>query len=86
MSLKLLGIMISLFSCMSLYLSHPNQILLKSSLPKTCLYMGSIGLVTGLIILLFSIPTLVAVFIWLAAITLVWSFIPFLNLLKRSNT
>lgn len=85
MLFKLLGILLTLLGCISLYLCHPNQILLKSSLSKTFTYLGAIGLVAGLLILFFSIPKLVAVLIWLAVITLVWSFIPFLNLFKRSN-
>ena len=86
MLFKLLGIAITFFGCISFYLSHPHQIYLRSSLPKTFAYLGAIGLITGLIILLFSIPKLAAAFIWFAVITLVWSFIPFVHLLKRSST
>ncbi|MEB6675833.1 hypothetical protein MXL88_02895 [Acinetobacter haemolyticus] len=83
---KFLGIILSLSGCISLYLSHPNQILLKSPLSKTFVYLGAVGLFLGLIILWFSLQKLVAVFVWLAIMTLVWSFIPFLNLLKRHST
>ena len=85
MFIKSSGIILTLLSCISLYLCHPNQILLKSYLSRTFTYLGVTGLITGLLILLFSIPKLVAVLIWLAVITLVWSFIPFLSLFKRSN-
>jgi uncharacterized membrane protein len=83
--MKILGIMLSLLACMSLYLSHPNQILIKSHLPKIFIYLGITGLAIGLIILLFFIPKFAAIFIWLAVITLVWSFAPFLILFKRNN-
>ncbi|HAV5441402.1 hypothetical protein N3K59_06075 [Acinetobacter baumannii] len=85
MLLKLLGIILALLGCISLYLSHPNQNLLQTNLSKTFIYLGTTILFASLIILLFSIPKLVAVLIWLAVITLVWSFIPFLNLFKRNN-
>jgi len=85
MFFKILGIILSLLGSTGLYLCHPNQILLKSNLSKKFIYLSTAAIITGLVILLFSIPKLVAVFIWLAVITFVWSFIPFLSLFKRNN-
>lgn len=85
MILKLTGILFTLFGSITVYLSHPNQSLIQSSLSKKIIYLGLIGLIIGLIVLVFSISKLVAVLIWCAVITVVWSFIPFLNLFKRNN-
>lgn len=85
MSLKLLGIIISLLSCLGLYLSHPNQIFLKTQLGRYSFYIALIGLLLGLSMLLYALPLLVAILIRLAIATLVWSFAPLLILMKRSN-
>ncbi|ENX34072.1 hypothetical protein F889_02736 [Acinetobacter colistiniresistens] len=84
MTLKLFGIMVSLLSCMSLYLSHPNQIFLKTQLNRIFFYVGLFGLFLGLGILIYALPALVAILIWLAIATLVWSFAPFIMLMNRS--
>ncbi|WP_436897647.1 hypothetical protein [Acinetobacter gyllenbergii] len=85
MTLKLLGIMISLLACMSVYLSHPNQIFLKKQLSRPFFYLGFVGLFIGLSTLIYCLPLLVAILIWLAIGTLVWSFAPFIMLMKRST-
>ena len=85
MSLKLLGIIISLLSCLGLYLSHPHQIFLKTQLGRYSFYIALIGLLLGLSMLLYALPLLVAILIWLAIATLVWSFAPLLMLMKRLN-
>ncbi|WP_436869059.1 hypothetical protein [Acinetobacter courvalinii] len=85
MSLKLLGIIISLLSCLGLYLSHPNQIFLETQLGRYSFYIALIGLLLGLSMLLYALPLLVAILIWLAIATLVWSFAPLLMLMRRSK-
>lgn len=85
MTLKLIGITVTLLSCMGLYLSHPNQNFLKNQLSRYFFYTAIIGLLIGLSILLYALPLLVAILIWLAIATLVWSFAPLLMLMKRSN-
>ncbi|MCH7383011.1 MULTISPECIES: hypothetical protein [Acinetobacter] len=83
MTLKLLGIMVSLLACMSVYLSHTHQIFLKKQLSRPFFYLGLVGLFVGLSILIYCLPLLVAILIWLAVATLVWSFSPFIMLMKR---
>lgn len=85
MPLKLLGIIISLLSCLGLYLSHPNQLFLKTQLGRYSFYIALIGLLLGLSMLLYALPLLVAILIWLAIATLVWSFAPLLMFMKRPN-
>lgn len=85
MTLKLIGITITLLSCMGLYLSHPNQNFLGAQPSRYFFYTALIGVLTGLSMLLYALPLLVAILIWLAIATLVWSFAPLLILLKRSN-
>ncbi|WP_081408946.1 hypothetical protein [Acinetobacter gyllenbergii] len=84
MTLKLFGIMVSLLACMSVYLSHPNQIFLNKQLPRPFFYMALVSFIFGLSILIYCLPLLVAILIWLAIATLVWSFAPFIMLMKRS--
>ncbi len=85
MTLKLFGIIVSVLSCMSIYLSHPNQISLQTSLGQFFYYAGIMGLLCGLSLLVYALPLLVAILIWLAIAILVWSFAPLLMLMKRSN-
>ncbi|NIE95054.1 hypothetical protein NDN11_08245 [Acinetobacter sp. C26M] len=85
MTLKILGIMVSLLSCLGLYLSHPNQIFLEKTLSAPIKYLGLLGLFIGLSLLIYTLPILVAILIWLAIATLVWSFAPFIMLMKRSS-
>jgi hypothetical protein len=85
MLLKLLGILATLFGCIDLYLCHPNQTYLSHQLSKPFIFLGWICLFTGLVILLLCVPKLVAFFVWFAVITLIWAFLPILNLLKRSS-
>lgn len=85
MTLKLLGIVVSLLACMSVYLSHPNQIFLEKPLSAPFKYSGLLGLFIGLSLLIYALPILVAILIWLAVATLVWSFAPFIMLMKRST-
>lgn len=81
--MKTIGLMISFLGCLSLYLSHPNQAILATYLPKTFRYLGWGLYLLGLVLLLYSLSILVAMLMWLAIATVAWSFLPFIPLLKR---
>ncbi len=84
--MKSFGIILTLIGCLSLYLSHPNQALVKNHLSGQFMYLGLIILVTGFFALLYVLPALVAVCMWLALLILTGSFAPFLPLFKRYMT
>lgn len=85
MLLKNIGIIISVLSCLGLYLTHSNQKILQKPLSRTTQFSALAGIIFSLIILVYSLPLLVAILIWLAAATLVWSFTPFIPLIMRLN-
>ena len=81
---KILGIGLALISCTILFLSHSNQNLIPTALSNIYLIWSWMGFGLSLVLLCYALPTLVAVFVWIAIATLVWSFSPFVALLKRS--
>lgn len=83
---KSLGIVLMLMACICLYLSHSNQIFLKSSLTLIFRTLGWIGVIMAFVVLLYALPNLVAIFIGLAIAIAVWSFFPFIALLKRDKS
>lgn len=85
MLLKNIGIIISVLSCLGLYLTHSNQKILQQPLSRTTQFSALAGMIFSLIILVYSLPLLVAILIWLAVATLVWSFTPFTPLIMRLN-
>lgn len=85
MLLKNIGIIISILSCLGLYLSHSNQKILQKPLSRTTPFSALAGMIFSLIILVYSLPLLVAILIWLSVATLVWSFTPFIPLIMRLN-
>lgn len=82
--------MIAIFICMTgallLYCSHPHQNLLKLPLNKTFRIIGLGCLLISLIVLLNVVPKLVAVFMWLMTMLVIWTFAPFIRLLKKNIT
>ncbi len=85
MLLKSLGIILALCASCLVYLHHPNQSLLKQPLPHYAATLGWVVYIVALLILLYTLPKLVAVFLWLAVLIAVWSFAPFISLFKRYN-
>lgn len=85
MLLKNIGIIISILSCLGLYLTHNNQKILQKPLSRTTQFSALVGMIFSLIILVYSLPLLVAILIWLSVATLVWSFTPFIPLIMRLN-
>jgi hypothetical protein len=80
---KFLGLFLSLLGWILLYLSHHHQALIAQKLSRIWRYFGIGASILGLILLLFSLPKLVAVLMWLAICTLICSFLPFLALFKQ---
>lgn len=81
--MKSFGILMSFLGCISLYLCHPNQTLLKQHLATWMRYIGALFLILGLLILLYALPKHVAVFVWMAIITVMWCLLPFIAIFKR---
>lgn len=81
--MKLLGIILGTLGCICLYLSHSNQSILQQQLPLMARYLGWGLLVLSLICLTVSLSILVGIFVWLAIITVAWSFLPFITLFKK---
>ncbi|MFC4951302.1 hypothetical protein [Acinetobacter puyangensis] len=73
----------SFLGCISLYLCHSNQTLLKQHLATWMRYIGAFILIFALLILLYALPKHVAVFVWMAIITVMWCLLPFIALFKR---
>lgn len=80
---KYLGILLSFFSSIAIYLTHPNQTFLPSRLPTYILVLGWSVYILSFFALLYALPKLVAVFLWLAVLIAVWSFAPFPPLFKQ---
>ena len=81
--MKFLGIFLGTLGCICLYLSHSNQNILQRQLPLMVRYLGWGVLVLSLICLTVSLSILVGIFVWLAIITVAWSFLPFITLFKK---
>ncbi|RYY79228.1 MAG: hypothetical protein EOO69_07375 [Moraxellaceae bacterium] len=81
--MKAFGILLTLWGCLSLYLSHPHQALLKTQFSSKFAYGGIVIVMLGLLILLYALPALVAVCVWVVIAIFIWSFIPFLPFFKR---
>lgn len=81
---KILAVILCLIGCITLYCSHHRQTLLKSKLPKICVYLGLSLLIIALILLFIAVPKLVAIYMWLMTMLVVWSLIPFVTLFKKN--
>lgn len=82
--MKTIGILLTLLGTLSIYCCHSNQNLLPERLPKIFKINGLVTLFLALILLLCSLPKVVACFVWLILMIFIWSFVPFLALFKRS--
>ena len=82
--MKIIDVMICLIGCVLAYCSHHHQNLLKQKLAKHYVYIGLGLLIISLSFLLISVPKLVAVYMWLMTMLVVWSLIPFIALFKKN--
>ena len=84
--MKFLGLLLCCGGCVLLYLTHPNQTVLKQTVAKTYRWVGLICLVLALLLLLTVLPKLVAVLMWLLMPLVLWSALPFIPLLQGALT
>ena len=84
--MKFLGLLLCCGGCVLLYLTHPNQTVLKQTVAKKYRWVGWIGFVLALVLLLAVLPKLVAVLMWLLMPLVLWSALPFLPLLHGALT
>ncbi len=82
--MKIVAVFICLLGSFILYCSHHHQTLLKQHLPKNLRLIGYVLLVLSIILLLCSVPKLVAIFMWLMSMLTVWSLAPFIVLFKKN--
>ncbi len=81
--MKLLSFFLCLLGSLFIYFSHVNQSIFKQPLSKFFFYFAIFLLILSLVLWIYSLPKLVAVFMWFATMIVTWSFIPVLPLLKR---
>ena len=84
--MKFLGLLLCCGGCVLLYLTHPNQTVLKQTVAKKYRWVGWIGFVLALVLLLLVLPKLVAVLMWLLMPLVLWSVLPFIPLLHGALT
>lgn len=81
--MKVLGICLLFFGAFSIYSSHQNQNLFKKPLPALFKWLGIGTLGISLVLLIMSLPKLVACLIWVMFLITIWSFAPLLSLFQR---
>jgi len=84
--MKFLGLLLCCGGCVLLYLTHPNQTVLKQTVAKKYRWIGLVCLVLALLLLLTVLPKLVAVLMWLLIPLVLWSVLPFIPLLHGALT
>ncbi|RKG31227.1 hypothetical protein [Acinetobacter tianfuensis] len=83
--MKIIAVMICLIGCVLIYCSHRNQNLLKQHLPKKYAVTGLFLLIISVVLLFYSVPKLVAIYMWSMTLIAVWSLIPFVALFKKNT-
>ncbi|HRB57037.1 MAG TPA: hypothetical protein PLR05_03590 [Acinetobacter johnsonii] len=84
--MKFLGLLLCCGGCVLLYLTHPNQTVLKQAVAKKYRWVGWFAFILALVLLLAVLPKLVAVLMWLLMPLVLWSVLPFLPLLHGALT
>ena len=84
--MKFLGLLLCCGGCVLLYLTHPNQTVLKQAVAKKYRWVGWFAFILALVLLLAVLPKLVAVLMWLLMPLVLWSALPFLPLLHGALT
>lgn len=84
--MKILAVILCMMGCLLLYFSHRHQNLLQQALSKRYVYVGLCFIILSLILLFISVPKLVAVYMWLMTMLVVWSLMPFVALLKKNTS
>lgn len=73
----------TLVGAILVYLSHSNQMLLQQSFNTVGMWSGVVILFISAILLFLSLPKAVALLTWLILPITVWSFMPFIGLVKK---
>ncbi|KAB0628883.1 hypothetical protein F7P75_03675 [Acinetobacter gandensis] len=85
--MKFIAFFFVLLGSALMYCTHPNQIILKRPLTSIYRWFGLGAIILALILFLISVPKLVAIFMWLLTMLIVWSFFPFISLMiKKSHS
>lgn len=82
--MKIIAMLICLVGCIFIYCSHHHQSLFKQHLSKYYAFMGLILLIISIILLFYSVPKLVAIYMWSMALIVTWSLLPFIALFKKN--
>ena len=82
--MKILAVILCMIGCVMLYCSHHHQSLIKQKLSKPYVYAGLLLLILALILLFFAVPKLVAIYMWLMTMLVIWSLVPFIALFKKN--
>ena len=81
--MKFIAFFCVLLGSVVMYCSHTNQDLLHKQLPDSTRWFALLSIGIALILFLISTPKLVAIFMWLLTIVVVWSFLPFIPLIFK---
>ena len=81
--MKFIAFFCVLLGSVVMYCSHTNQDLLNKQLPDSTRWFALLSIGIALILFLISTPKLVAIFMWLLTIVVVWSFLPFIPLIFK---
>lgn len=81
-SMKFIAFFLAFAGSVVMYSTHVHQGLFTQPLPKYFRWIGSGCIFIALVMLCVSLPKLVAVFMWLITMLMVWSFLPFFPHLK----
>lgn len=81
--MKIVAVILCLLGGLMLYGSHRHQTLFTTTLAKKFVILGGGLLMISIILLLCSVPKLVAVYMWCMTLITTWSLLPFMALFKK---
>ncbi|AOA57025.1 hypothetical protein BFG52_00730 [Acinetobacter larvae] len=81
--MKLVAMMLCIATCFILYLTHPNQTVLTQALSKRWRIPVCILLLLSAVWLFYLLPALVACFMVVLSMMMVWTFAPFISIFKK---
>lgn len=83
--IKIIAVLLSVAGFVLIYLSHTNQALLRQALARFWRRLGYLLCLIGLWLMCWGMAKLVAVLMWLAICTLIFSFLPLLSIFKKGR-
>lgn len=81
--MHILAFVLTLLGAILVYLSHQNQILLMQKLSPSWQRVGWGSCLLGLLSFCWQLSLSVAIFSWCTSMMFIWTFLPFMGLLKR---